>query len=92
MIKILKLVTGEEIIADAVRSDTDWILKSPAVIQLMSSRTDPNQIMIGLLPYAQYTKGHNIVVPLNFVIWAENPVDELYNQYNSMFGSGIQLA
>jgi hypothetical protein len=92
MIKILKLVTGEEIIADAVRSDTDWILKSPAVIQLMSSRTDPNQIMIGLLPYAQYTQGHNIVVPLNFVIWSENPVDELYNQYNSMFGSGIQLA
>jgi hypothetical protein len=57
----------------------------------MPSRTEPNQIMVGLIPYAQYTKSHAIEVASSTVLWVEEPVDDLYNNYNSMFGTGIQL-
>ena len=91
MIKIVKLISGEELIADATEANNLVNLKKPAIIQLMPSRNDPNQIMVGLIPYAQYTKSHAIEVDVRNVIWSESPVDELYNQYNTMFGTGIQL-
>jgi hypothetical protein len=91
-IRIVKLTSGEELIADVTDgATTSLVLKKPAMISLMPSRTDPNQIMVGLLPYAQYARDHTVVVDRSFVVWQETPVDELYNQYNTMFGSGIQL-
>lgn len=91
MIKVVKMITGEELIGDVTENDAKINIKQPAIIQLMPSRTDPNQIMVGLIPYAQYTKSHAIEVDVRNVIWSESPVDELYNQYNTMFGTGIQL-
>jgi hypothetical protein len=91
MIKIVKLTTGEELIADVERVDGKVSLKKPAAIQLMPSQTNPQQIMVGLFPYAQYAQNHGIDVAESFIVWESTPVDDLYNQYNSMFGSGIQL-
>ena len=42
--------------------------------------------------YAAYTEDHCIDVDIDKIVWDANPVKELYNQYNSAFGSGIQLA
>lgn len=91
MIKVVKFRTGEEIIADVTDTDNKFVLDKPALIQLMPSRSDPNQIMLGLIPYAQYTKHHELSVLKTDIIWSEEPVDDLYNQYNSMYGTGIQL-
>lgn len=91
MIKIIKLISGEELIADITEVEGKLNVKQPAVIHLVPSRTEQNQIMVGLLPYAQYTKSHSLEVAKTAVLWTEEPADELYNQYNSIFGSGIQL-
>jgi hypothetical protein len=48
--------------------------------------------MMGMFPYAAYTEDHSIEVDRARVVWSAKPVKELYNQYNSAFGSGIQLA
>jgi phosphosulfolactate synthase (CoM biosynthesis protein A) len=45
-----------------------------------------------MFPYAAYTEDHCINVDINNIVWDAAPVKELYNQYNSAFGSGIQLA
>ena len=92
MIKIVKLVTGEELIADTDVDHNGITLKQPCAIQLMPSRTDPGQTMMGLIPYASYTEDFKVTVSLDKVIWQEKPSKEIYNQYNSAFGSGIQLA
>jgi hypothetical protein len=91
MIKIVKLITGEELIADVTGTDT-LTLSKPCVLQMVPSRTNPEQPMMGMFPYASYAEDHTIVVKESSVLWQANPVKELYNQYNSAFGSGLQLA
>ena len=91
MIKIVKLITGEELIADATVDHNGITLKQPCAIQLMPGRAE-GQTMMGLIPYASYTEDFQVTVSLDKVIWQEKPSKEIYNQYNSAFGSGIQLS
>jgi hypothetical protein len=91
MIKIVKLVTGEELIADTSVNHNGITLKQPCAIQLMPGRAE-GQTMMGLIPYASYTEDFQVTVSLDKVIWQEKPSKEIYNQYNSAFGSGIQLS
>jgi hypothetical protein len=91
MIRILKLVTGEEIIGDSSEAHGEITVKKPCYIQLVPSRADPEQPAMALMPYAAYTKDHKVVIDISSVIWSEEPIVELYNQYNSLFGSGIVI-
>lgn len=91
MIKIVKLVTGEELIAEVTTDHNGVTLKQPCAIQLMPGRAE-GQTMMGLIPYASYTENFQVTIGLDKVIWQETPAKDIYNQYNSAFGSGIQLA
>jgi len=92
MIKIVKLITGEELIADVTVNGNIMTLSKPCALQMVPSRKDPDQPMMGMFPYAAYTEDHCIDVDIDKIVWDANPIKELYNQYNSAFGSGIQLA
>lgn len=94
MIKILKLSTGEELIGD-VSQDSGlgvYTVKKPCLLQLIPSRSNSEQPMMALIPYASFTKQHTVNIGESFVIWTEEPVQELYNQYNSVFGSGLVVS
>lgn len=91
-IQILKLITGEEIIGDCSTHEITTTVSKPCSIQIVPSRSNPEQPMMALVPYAAYTENHCIDIDVEKIIWMEPPVKELYNQYNSIFGSGIQLA
>jgi hypothetical protein len=92
MIKIIKLITGEELIGDVSFIDSQYIIDQPCAIQLMPSRNDPSKTMMGLIPYASYTEDFKVSVKESMIVWQETPSSEIYNQYNTAFGSGIQLA
>ena len=91
MIRIVKLVTGEEVIGD-ITSDGEYIIKQPCIVQMGLSRSDPTTPSISLIPYAFYVENHTIRVASKDIIWNSKPIDEVYNQYNRIFGTGIQLA
>lgn len=93
MIKIVKLVTGEELIGDITDAIGGSIkISKPCMLHLVPSRSDSQQPAIALIPYAAYVDGHSVVVESKSIIWSEEPVQELYNQYNSIFGSGLVVA
>ena len=92
MIKITKLITGEELISDVTPIGTALILEKPCSLQLVPSRSNPEQPSMALIPYAMYTDSHKVTVKQEHVIWSEEPLKELYNQYNSIFGNGIVVA
>ena len=92
MIQVIKLSTGEELIGEVEASDKVTRISKPCALQWMPSRANPDQPMMGLIPYAAYVDGHNIIVKNEQVVWSGKPVTALYNQYNSIFGTGIQLA
>ena len=92
MIRILKLVTGEEIIGDITESHGEVTIKKPCYIQIVPSRANPEQPAMALMPYAAYTKDHKVIVDIGNIVWVEEPMTDLYNNYNSMFGSGLVMA
>lgn len=91
MIYIMKLISGEELIAEVNEHEAGYDLKQPCVLQLVPSRANPDQPVMALIPYAAYTESHKIFVSAAHVVWVSKPVEELYNQYNSIFGTGLML-
>ena len=92
MIKIVKLISGEEIIGDVTETDNFITIKKPCVLQLVPSRTNPEQPAMGLFPYAAYVDNHTLTLKEASIVWKEDPLKELYNQYNSVFGNGLVVA
>lgn len=88
-VQILKLITGEEVIGDLTEVNDTLRIKRPCYIQLVPSRADPERPMLGLVPYAPYTENHAIELGRTHVVWQGKPIDELYNQYQKVFGSGL---
>lgn len=89
MIKVIKLSTGEELMGEI---DNNYVIKNPCILQMVPSRSDPSKAAMALIPYANYLDDSRIEISTEHIVWEGEPVEELYNQYNSIFGSGIQLA
>lgn len=87
MIKLLKLVTQEDVIADVLdENEVTYELKNPARIVL----TQQGVAMIPLAPFSK--QGKSISVNVQHVVYEGEPEQELYNAYNERFGSGIVVA
>jgi len=91
MIKIIKLITAEEILGDMTIEDEVLKIKEPCAIIMIPSQSSVNQHSMALMPYAGYTKNHRIEVNMNKIVWIAEPAEEVYNQYNKIFGTGIQI-
>ena len=91
MIKVIKLVTSEEIIGDLTDKENFYLIEQPCAVVIIPSQSSMTEHRMGLIPYAGYTKDHQIEVMKDKIAWEAVPAEELYNQYNKVFGSGIQL-
>lgn len=92
MICITKLTNGEELI-----SDTEVVQNKDTVIILLikpcAIMTVPTEKGMGvqLIPWMPYAKDHTIPMPADMVMTQVEATTDLYNKYNSIFGSGIQV-
>ena len=91
MIEVIKLVTGEEIVGDTKYEQNKVIVKKPCAVMLVNSKSTPDQHSMALIPYAAYTNGHTIKIKESSVIWEAELQEDVYNQYNMLFGTGIQI-
>lgn len=85
MVKLLKLITGEELIAEVTEQENSLELKT-AVRVLFTHEG------VGMVPYALLAKSDKIVVGKNHVIFEAELDDEAKNAYNAQFGSGIVVS
>ena len=91
-IKIVRLNSGEELIGELKDTGDNWTIKN--VCQIAASYADPTQATarIGLAPFMPYSKVKDgFVVSKSFVAFLVDPVNELLNEYNKVFGSGLVL-
>jgi hypothetical protein len=91
MIEVIKLVTGEEIVGDTKYEQNKVIVKKPCAVMLVNSKSTPDQHSMALIPYAGYTKDHIIHIDKRSIVWNAELQDDVYNQYNAIFGTGIQI-
>jgi len=92
-VKILKIITGEELIGElelVKKSDhhNDYKLKNVGTVQMVPTQTG---VGLSLYPFAPYTEEDTYYFKHDHVITVMTPGTELLNNYNRIFGSGIQL-
>ena len=87
-IKVIKLISGEEVIANIDESiDGLVILKKPLQIMLIPNQN--NQFGIGLAPFCPYALGEEVPIRAGAVVSIFEPDAGMKNEYNVRFGSGI---
>lgn len=90
MIKVLQLVTAQEIIGEVEELGPNYVVKEPATIHMVP-QGQGTSFGIGLIPFMPYVEGKVTISKDKVVIVAE-PTVEMRNNYSKMFGSGIEIA
>lgn len=79
-IKIIRLSTGEELIADVEKTSDSYVLKDVAIL------IPTQQNSLGLAPFMAYSEASKgMTVANQFVMFEVDPVQDLKNQYQQMF-------
>lgn len=87
-IKVYKLTTGEEVLAEVVSETEDLVkLKNPVLVVMQ--RTQTGETALGFMPFMAYVADKTVVVKTDKIILDSEVDEQLVNQYNSIFGSGI---
>lgn len=81
-VKLIKLVTGEEILAEILSEGQDIEICNPlnAVVQ-----PSPQGISYGFIPWAGLTDG-NLTLKADKVVFIAEVREDVLNSYNSQFG------
>lgn len=85
--KIIKLITGEELLAEIMpSSESICKIKNPVRIIVMPNKMDPKTPNIGFAPWAEFSDDKEFTLDRSHVLAIMTPINEFVNQYNSMFG------
>jgi hypothetical protein len=86
-IKILKMISGEELLAEVVsETETHISVKNPVRVIVMPTKTSPQNPTVGFAPWADFSEEKQFTIHRAHVIVTMKPVSEFVSQYNSMFG------
>lgn len=87
-VKVFKLINGEDLIADVSESTEGFTLKTPASIVMQQTERG---VGVALAPYMPYAAGE-LTLYKTAIAACGNPEVQMINEYNRIFGSGIQIA
>ena len=83
-IKILKLKTGEELVADITVHGHEYALVKPFMLQMARDpRGQSQEMQLALFPYAPYTKDHTVRIRQESIIWFEDLPDSMIRDYHT---------
>lgn len=90
-VKLITFKTNHTILAKAELAEYHVVVKQPVQVIMQPTKEGP---MMGFSPFLEYCEEFNsgIEIDLNDVLCITTPVIDLQNQYNKIFGSGIQIA
>ena len=86
-LKLIRLLNGEEVMAEVVRDGKESMLIRNAVrIMVMPNKADPSNPSVGLAPFMQFSEDKELTLNRYCVITVATPLNEFVNQYNTIFG------
>jgi hypothetical protein len=94
-LKLVTFKTNQTVLGDVenvMYQSADCItIKKPVQVATQVTKDGP---MLGFIPYLEYAHEFEtgITIYRSDILTINSPVRELENQYNTMFGSGIQIA
>ena len=86
-VKLIRVVTGEEIIAELLSEDDDTITVQNGLVVL------PTNQGVGFAPWATVISKEKPEVTMNrkHVVYVAEVQEDVVNKYNEMFGSKLKL-
>ena len=82
-VKLIRMWSGEDVIADIVEESSDSIVITDPIVAVPS----PQQGNIAFAPWSPLlSKGSGIEVTKKYVVYEADPQSDIVDQYNSMFG------
>jgi len=85
--KLIRIITGEEIIAEVLEETDDTITIQNGLVVL------PTNNGVGFAPWATVISKENpeITVNLKHIVYVAEVQEDVVNKYNQMFGNKLQL-
>jgi hypothetical protein len=90
-IKLITFKTAHTILGDVTEFPGGFTVKEPVQVIMQPSKEGPMMAFAPFLDYAEEFKT-GISIGEEDVLCVTTPMRELENQYNQVFGSGIQIA
>lgn len=90
-VKIVKLLTGEELLAKILPSSNEIVkMENPVRIVVIPQKPnmqyDPNRApSIGFAPWAEFSDDREFVIDKSHVVAIMTPIKQFVDQYNTMF-------
>ena len=90
-VKLITFKTNQTVMAD-VTEQVDTV-KAKQTVQVVVQPQN-GQPMMGFVPFLEYTEEFKTGIEFNKsdILTINSPVRELENEYNRLFGSGIEIA
>jgi hypothetical protein len=87
-IKVFKLISGEELIGKVEVTGRGYTIEAPATILMQQTK---DGVGLALMPYMPYTEG-KVTLFTQCIATEGEPSKKMVNEYNRLFGSGIEIA
>lgn len=85
-LKIIKLVTGEDLLADVAENTIATVtFKNPVRIVVVPTK-DPRTPSVGFAPWGEFSSDKQFTIDKANILYIMAPIQEFINQYNTMFG------
>ena len=81
-VKLIRMWSGEDVIADIVEETTDSIVITDPIVAVPSQQ----QGQIAFAPWSPLLQKDKLEVTKKYIVYIGDPQEEIIEQYNSMFG------
>ena len=81
-VKLIRMWSGEDVIADIIEEDTDSITITDPIVAVPSQ----TQGQIAFAPWSPLLQKDKLEVTKKYIVYIGDPQEEIIEQYNSMFG------
>lgn len=90
-LKLVTFKTNHTLLADVSVKENQITLKEPVQVVMQPTKDGPT---IAFMPFLDYSTDFKsgIKISMEDVLCMTEPITELINQYNQIFGSGIEIA
>lgn len=86
-VKLIRLLNGEELMAEVVNSNDSKVTIKDAIRVVVMPQRDPKASpSIGFAPWLEFSEDKQVELDKSHVLFMVTPIKEFVNQYNSLFG------
>ena len=90
-VKVLKLITGEEVIARVTEEENNLIsLEKPMILQMLAPNTTTGQVGFALIPWMKAAKNERVSISTEHII-AEDEASEQTDKNYLQVVTGLSL-